>query len=189
LGRKQVFTETELLEATKRLILQHGYDGFHLKLLSQHLPGARSTIYRYYSNKEEIVAACMKRAISEVIKEASKIDETDTVGALRQLLYIYVKESEFHRLLGDVHKIKTDNARALEDLAFVEEAHARLKDQLSGLFERAQNEGILRNDIPLPVLIGTFINLINTPNPMNIPAKPWGSLLFEAWIGGAGSRK
>lgn len=185
MGRKQSFTETELLEATKRLILQHGYDGFHLKLLSQHLPGARSTIYQYYSNKEEIVAACMKRVISKVLKDAANIDETDTMAALRQLLSIYVEESKLHQLLGDAHKIKTDHVNALDDLAFVDEAHTRLKDQLSGLFERAQNEGILRKDIPLPVLIGTFFNLINTPNMMNIPAHQWGSLLFETWIGGS----
>jgi AcrR family transcriptional regulator len=189
LGRKQSFTETELLEVTKRLIIQHGYDGFHLKLLSQHLPGARSTIYRYYSNKEEIVAACMKRVISKVLKDASKIDDTDTMAALRQLLNIYVEESKLHQLLGDAQKIKTDNVKALDDLAFVEEAHSRLKVQLSGLFERAQSEGILRKDIPLPVLVGTFFNLINTPNVMNIPANQWGSLLFEIWIGGARSQK
>jgi AcrR family transcriptional regulator len=185
LGRKQSFTERELLEVTKRLILQHGYDGFHLKLLSQHLPGARSTIYQYYSNKEEIVAACMKRVISKVLKEASKIDETDTMVALQQLLNIYVEESKLHQLLGDAHKIKTDNVKALDDLDFVEEAHSRLKVQLSGLFEQAQNGGILRKDIPLPVLIGTFFNLINTPNMMNIPTNQWGSLLFETWIGGS----
>jgi len=187
LGRKPSFTETELLEATKRLLLQHGYDGFHLKLLSQHLPGARSTIYQYFSNKEEIVAACMKREISKVLKDASKVDETDTMVALQQLLNIYVKESKLHQLLGDAYKIKTDNVKALDDLAFVEEAHSRLKVQLSGLLERAQNEGILRRDIPLPVLIGTFFNLINTPNMMNVPADLWGRLLFEIWIGGSKS--
>lgn len=186
MGRKPSFTETELLEMTKKLILEHGYDGFHLKLLSQHLPGARSTIYQYFSNKEEIAAACMKRVISKVLDDASKIDETDAIAALRQLLRIYVKEAKLHQLLGDAYKIHTDNAKTLDDLAFVEQAHSLLKDQLSRLFERAQKDGEIRDDLPCPVLVGTFFNLINTPNMMNIPADQWGSLLFQLWLEGAG---
>ncbi|MGG1519350.1 TetR/AcrR family transcriptional regulator [Paenibacillus oryzisoli] len=187
MGRKQSFTETELLDMTKRLLLEHGYDGFHLKLLSEHLPGARSTIYQYYSNKEEMVAACMKRVITNVITNASSVDETDAMAALEQLLHIYVQESKLHQLLGDAHKVKTEHAKALEDLAYVDQAHAVLKVQLARLFERAQKENSLRADIPLPVLISTFFNLINTPNMMNLPAQQWSHLLFQLWIGGSRS--
>jgi len=178
MGRKQSYTEPELLDLTKKLVLEHGYDGFHLKLLSQHLPGARSTIYQYYANKEEIVAACMKRVITSVIEKASEIDETDTMHALQEL--------KLHQLLGDAHKINTTNsAAASRDLEVVEQAHATLKVQLTRLFQRAQQEKNLREDIPLPVLIGGFFNLINTPNMMNILTPEWSKLLFQMWMGGA----
>ncbi|EFM11121.1 transcriptional regulator, TetR family [Paenibacillus curdlanolyticus YK9] len=186
MGRKQSFTETELLDVTKRLILDHGYDGFHLQLLSRHLPGARSTIYQYYSNKEEIVAACMKRVITEMLANASEVDETDVMEALQQVLLVYVEESKLHQLLGDAHKINTANSPAAKkDLAFVEEAHKTLKVQLTRLFGRAQQEGLLREDVPLPALIGVFFNLINTPNMLNVPTPQWGKLLFQMWMGGA----
>ncbi|MCP1424151.1 AcrR family transcriptional regulator [Paenibacillus xylanexedens] len=188
MGRKQSFTETELLDTTKKLVLEHGYDGFHLKLLSQHLSGARSTIYQYYSNKEEIVAACMKRSISTVLENSLAIDETDPMDALEQLLLIYAEESKLHQLLGDASKINTTNsAAAARDLEFIEEAHRTLKIQLSRLFERAQQDQALRQDIPLPVLIGVFFNLINTPNMLHIPTPDWGKLLFQMWVGGAKS--
>ncbi|MEK5478604.1 TetR/AcrR family transcriptional regulator [Paenibacillus sp. FSL R5-0407] len=188
MGRKQSFTATELLDTTKRLVLEHGYDGFHLKLLSEHLPGARSTIYQYYSNKEEIVAACMKHVIVTVLEQASAVDETDAMSALQQLLLIYVGESQLHQLLGDAYKINTANSpAAANDLEFVEQAHLTLKLQLTRLFERAQQDKKLRNDIPLPVLVGVFFNLINTPNMLNIPTPQWSELLFQMWIGGARS--
>lgn len=188
MGRKQSFTAAELLETTKRLVLEHGYDGFHLKLLSEHLPGARSTIYQYYANKEEIVAACMKHVIVNVLEQASAVDETDAMSALQQLLLIYVGESQLHQLLGDAYKINTANSSAAaSDLEFVEEAHVTLKLQLTRLFERAQQDQRLRNDIPLPVLVGVFFNLINTPNMLNIPTSQWSELLFQMWIGGARS--
>lgn len=188
MGRKQAFSETELLDTTRKLVLDHGYDGFHLKLLSEHLPGARSTIYQYYSNKEEIVAACMKRVIAAVVDDALAINESDPMEALEQLLQIYVKEAELHQLLGDANKINTANSpAAAKDLEYVEEAHQTLKNQLSRLFERAQQENNFRKDIPLPVLIGAYFNLISTPNMMNIPASQWGKLLFQMWMGGAKS--
>lgn len=188
MGRKQTFTTSELLDITKKLVLEHGYDGFHLKLLSQHLPGARSTIYKYYANKEEIVAACMKRVISTVVEKASAIDETDSMHALQELLCIYVEESKLHQLLSDAHKInKTNSAVALCDLDVIEQGHSSLKVQLDRLFQRAQQENKLREDIPLPVLIGVFFNLINTPNMMNVPAPQWSKLLFKMWMGGAQS--
>lgn len=188
MGRKQTFTTTELLDMTKKLVLEHGYDGFNLKLLSQHLSGARSTIYQYYSNKEEIVAACMKRVIANVLEQALSIDESDPMKALEQLLLIYVEEAALHQLLGDASKINTSNSpAAAKDLEFIEDAHTTLKAQLSRLFGRAQQDKILRQDIPLPVLIGVFFNLINTPNMLNIPTSDWGRLLFQTWIGGAKS--
>lgn len=185
MGRRQSFTTSELLDVTKKLVLEHGYDGFHLKLLSQHLPGARSTIYQYYSNKEEIVAACMKREITGLLDRTSAVDETETMKALQDLLEIYVEESKLHQLLGDANKINAANSvAATQDLDFVEEAHTLMKVQLTRLFQSAQQEKSLRDDIPLPVQIGVYFNLINTPNMMNVPTPEWSKLLFQLWTGG-----
>lgn len=187
MGRKQAYTESELLDQTKRVLLEHGYEGFQLKLLSKSLVGARSTIYQYYSNKEEIVAACMKRTIEDVLENASATDETDCMNALQHLLTVYLEEANFHQLLGDAYKInKANSAAAANDLEFIDQAHITLKNQLERLFVRAQEEGHLNPSIPLPVVIGVFFNLIETPNMMNIPTSQWSKLLYQMWLGGAG---
>jgi AcrR family transcriptional regulator len=189
MGRKQVFTRSELLDQTKKVLLEHGYEGFQLKLLSQNLVGARSTIYQYFSNKEEIVAACMRRVMEDVLQQASAVDETDCMNALKQLLTIYLKEAGFHQLLGYAHKINIANsAAAAKDLEFVQQAHLTLKEQLELLFVRAQEEGRLNPSIPLPAIIGGFFNLINTPNLMNIPVPQWSEILYRLWLEGAGKR-
>ncbi|WP_127531583.1 TetR/AcrR family transcriptional regulator [Paenibacillus kobensis] len=187
MGRKKNYTEMELLDMTKRLLLEHGYDGFHLKLLSEHLAGARSTIYQYFANKEEIVAACMKRVMRSIITKSAEVDETDSLEALRQILHVYVEESEFHQLLGDAHKINTANSTAAaHDLAYIEQAHEELKAQLTRIFEQANREGHLRKDIPLPAQISVYFNLINSPNVMRLPLSQWSSFLFELWFKGVG---
>lgn len=187
MGRKQTFTKSELLDQTQRVLLEHGYEGFQLKLLSAKLVGARSTIYQYYANKEEIVAACMKRVMESVLQKASAIDETECMIALQNLLTVYLEEANLHQLLGDAHKInKANSAAATIDLEFIEQAHITLKIQLERLFVRAQEEGHLDTSIPLPVVIGVFFNLIDTPNMMSIPLPQWSKLLYQMWIGGAG---
>lgn len=189
LGRKQVFTKSELLDHTKRVLLENGYEGFQLKLLSKSLVGARSTIYQYFANKEEIVAACMRRIMENVLEKASAIDETDCMDALQHLLAVYLEEASFHQLLGYAHKInKANSEAAAKDLEFVEHAHVTLKNQLERLFGRAQEEGHLNPNIPLPAIIGVFFNLIDTPNMMNIPTAQWSKLLYQMWLGGVGGR-
>mgnify|MGYP001371960944 CR=1 FL=1 len=141
-GRRHVFTKSELLDHTKQLLLEYGYDGFHLKTLSKRLAGARSTIYQYFANKEEIVAACMKREMEEILQRASGIDETDCMNALRQLLEIYLEDHGFHQLLGYSARIDTSRSEvAAADLAFVDQAHTTLQQQLERLFARAWRKG------------------------------------------------
>ncbi|MBW4839737.1 MAG: TetR/AcrR family transcriptional regulator [Paenibacillaceae bacterium] len=186
MGRKQSYSHSELLDITKRLVLEHGYDGFNLKLLSQHLPGARSTIYQYYANKDEIIAACMKRVIAAVLEKAAALDESDSMRALQELLNIYLEEFQLHQLLSDAYKIKTTSSDAArKDIEYVESAHDFLKVQLTRLFQKAQQEKQIREDIPLPVHVGVFFNLINTPNMMNVPVPEWSKMLFQVWMGGA----
>lgn len=185
MGRRKSYTEAELLDVTKKLLLEHGYDGFHLKLLSEHLVGARSTIYQYFANKEEIVAACMKRVMRSIMSKSAEVDETDSLAALQQILYVYVEESDFHQLLGDAHKIKIDNSEAAaRDMSFIEQGHEELKVQLSRIFAKASHEGHLRQDVPLPAQISVFFNLINTPNVLRMPLPEWSVLLFSMWMKG-----
>lgn len=187
MGRKQVFTRSELLDQTKQVLLEYGYDGFQLKLLSKRLVGARSTIYQYYANKEEIVAACMRRVMEEILEQTSAVDETDCMDALQQLLTIYLNEAGFHQLIGYAHKINKENSAAAEkDLEFVEQAHLTLKEQLERLFIRAYQEGHINPDIPLPAAMGVFFNLINTPNLMDMPVPEWSRVLYQIWLKGAG---
>ncbi|WP_239713964.1 hypothetical protein [Paenibacillus sp. 19GGS1-52] len=129
----------------------------------------------------------MKRTIEDVLENASATDETDCMNALQHLLTVYLEEANFHQLLGDAYKInKANSAAAANDLEFIDQAHITLKNQLERLFVRAQEEGHLNPSIPLPVVIGVFFNLIETPNMMNIPTSQWSKLLYQMWLGGAG---
>ncbi|KKB43614.1 TetR/AcrR family transcriptional regulator [Bacillus thermotolerans] len=190
MARKRAFTEEELLDTAEQLIIEQGYSSFHLKKLAEHLAsGARSTIYQYFANKEEIAAACMKRAMVRTVAKAEQVDEQEPLNALRDLLRMYMQEADLHAILGDVRKIDVSQSeKAAELVREVMGMHETLSDQLSRIFQQAQNEGVVRRDIPFVILASLFFQLINTPNVMQLPSEEWADYLFNIWYEGSGKK-
>ncbi|MFD7523463.1 TetR/AcrR family transcriptional regulator [Paenibacillus chitinolyticus] len=188
MARQRAFTKSELLDATERLLMERGYDGFHLKALSEMLSGARSTIYEYYANKEEIVAACMRRTMEQTIEACEGIEQLEPVAAIKKVLLIFLELSNFHTLMLAAPKIdETASDKARRDLEFLNEGHADLKKKLTALFQKAQEAGALRADIPLPVITAVFFHAIDTPNWLNVPTEEWADMLFGLWWNGGGN--
>lgn len=184
-GRKAIYTKTELLDTTEKLLIEFGYEGFHMKLLSEHLSGARSTIYQYYANKEEVIAACLRRAMERIMKRTENIDESDALVALQELLRAYISEAKLHLLLGETMKVKisvSDMAKA--DVEFVTVGHHLLKAQLFRIMEAVQKVGYLRLDVPILAMVSLFFTLIETPNMLQLPSVDWADLLFKMWFEG-----
>lgn len=185
MGRKAVYTETELLDATEKLLITHGYEGFHLKLLSEHVNGARSTIYQYYANKEELIAACVRRAMQRILKKIEVIDETDVMEALHATLRAYIDESKLHQILSVISKVKGEqSANTQADIAYVKEGHELLREQLYRLMTRAQQEEKMRQDIPIAAVLTVFFTFVDVPNTMGVSNEEWTNILFKIWLEG-----
>jgi len=185
MARQRAFSRTELLDATEQLLLERGYDGFQLKGLAQKLPGARSTIYEYYANKEEIVAACMRRTMERMLEACMAITPEEPVKGVRETLVIFLQQAGFHKLMVAAGKVNPNaTAQTKEDIAFVESGHQLLKEKLMSLFEAAREQGFLRQDIPVPVIASVFFHAIETPNWLNLPAEQWADTLFSLWWNG-----
>ena len=188
MARQRAFTKDELLDATERLLVDRGYDGFHLKLLSETLRGARSTIYEYYSNKDEIVAACMRRTMEKILSACEGLENLESVAAIKRILIIFLERANFHQIMQAAPKVdQATSERAKTDLIYIDQGHKALKTKLMSLFERAQREGQLRNDIPLPVIAAVFFHAIETPNWMQLPPDLWAEQLFTLWWNGGGN--
>jgi len=139
MARQRAFSRTELLDATENLLLERGYDGFHLKALSETLQGARSTIYEYFSNKDEIVAACMRRTMERMIESCKALDHLTPIDALKKMLFIFVERAHFHQLMQAAPKVdQTASENAKKDLRFVDDGHGKLKTNLMSHFEKAR---------------------------------------------------
>ena len=55
MARQKKMDEAAMLRETEKLLLERGYEGFSFKALSANLDIARSTIYEYYSHKDDLI--------------------------------------------------------------------------------------------------------------------------------------
>lgn len=186
MARPRSFTKEELLAATEQLLIEHGYDGFHIKMLSEHLNSARSTIYGYYANKEEIVAACMRRSMEKILAASEAFVDTEPTAAIRQLFGLFLRQSHFHRLMQEAPKPEqVTSQKAKHDLHILDQGHEMLKAKLMSLFQRAQEKCAIRTDVPLPVIVAVFYHAIETPNWLELPEEAWADHLFKLWWEGS----
>ncbi len=186
MARARAYTREELLDAAERLLIEHGYEGLRMKHLSDTLRGARSTIYEYFANKEELVAACMRRLMENLLRAFGGLEELETLTAIKRMLVIFLERSAMHKLLSQTPKLdQAASESAKQDLLFLEQGHDMLKQEIHALFERAQVEGIMRRDIPLPAITAVFFHAIDTPNWLQLPTEQWAELLFSLWWRGA----
>lgn len=186
MARPRAFSREDLLEAAERLLIEHGYDGFHLKMLSEHIGGARSTIYGYYANKEEIVAACMRQAMEKILAATESLLELEPVTAIRRMFSLFLRHADFHKLMQEAPKAEqVSSPKAKLDLHALDQGHELLKSKLLMLLARAQEAGHIRADIPLPVIATVFFHAINTPIWPGMSDETWAEHLFKLWWEGS----
>lgn len=85
-GLRRNLVETEILECAARLFSERSYAGTSLQDIADDLGTSRSSLYHYFSNKEEILMRLVGDLVlsSEVaLKQMKAADGTDAVARLR----------------------------------------------------------------------------------------------------------
>ncbi len=106
--------EEELLAATEELFLEKGYEGFHFKALSEKLNVGRSTLYEYYPNKEELICSYMLKVMEQIFDECNGLSSNTPLQELRELLYVFMKYSQIHKIIQIIPIMNRDVSPAVE---------------------------------------------------------------------------
>ena len=173
-------TEDYLLEkrlaiahAAAELIFQNGFNETSMSQIAQKMGIGKSTIYDYFSSKDEIILLLLDEPLGEVRSRAEEIEtEAGTASErlsrilemhldvlLRDRAFIFKLSFEFQRLPLDVqgrHEIKR---QAYQDL-------------LIGLIESGIKDGSFRPidpDITVKILLSTLSSVILTSRPNGTP--------------------
>jgi AcrR family transcriptional regulator len=135
-----------LCDVAAQLLSEAGREGFNMRELAARLGVSAMTTYRYFKDKDEILAALRERAFSRFadrieVAGASPGAAEDRIYALSQAYAEFVQEEQFHyRLMFDLSQPKNRQQSASRP----EEARARaiLTKQMCVLVD----EGILHGD-------------------------------------------
>jgi AcrR family transcriptional regulator len=133
-----------------------GYSNVSTAQFAFDLKMSKSTFYKYFSSKEELLFAVIDDFYDAFEQEVANLIEDERLEITEKIrLFLLSVKKRFSQL----------QVSAVEDVRrSVPEAYAHLEDgrrriilgTLTGLFEQGAKEGFFRNDIP-PVLIASVL--------------------------------
>lgn len=186
LARKRVINEQELMIATEELLLERGYEGFHFKALSEKLGTARSTIYEYYPNKDELIATYTKMTMDVIINKVLGVKKIPKVKEqLRKLLEIFITFSHIHRLLQIVERLKAmESDRIQRQIEELNNDYKKLFSLMIDIVEKAQSENWIRHDLTPQIIAMVFFTSIPNPKELEMDPERWSETLFTIFFDG-----
>lgn len=154
--RRKERTEKKIISAAIKLFDQNGIEETTMEEIAEKADVARGTLYNYFSSKEEIISKYIEQSIKTgkaiSFQELQEMPDTRT-----RMTYIFnqlVKGIQHKKDLFEKHLIY----RMQNMLSFQQIESEKSSFSLLGykLIELGQNDGEIRNDIPLYILEDLF---------------------------------
>ena len=133
------------LDAAAALVAEHGPMSVTMSRIARETGIGRATLYKYFSDVEEILLAWHERHVDEHLERlaAARDGAGDARGRLEAVLGAYADLAhEHHGMEPGVHL-----AELLHRGEHVDRAQRRLEDLVRGLLADAQETGDVRDDI------------------------------------------
>jgi AcrR family transcriptional regulator len=152
-------TRLQIMQAANQLFSNQGYHGTSMRQIADAAGIALGGIYNHFTSKEEIFTSAVRYFHSiHTILPALEADQGDTVEEI-----IYQSSNQMYTTLD-----QREDFISLLLIEAVEFKGKHLPGLFSEIFSRAvqfsqrlkEKPGALREDIPLPVMVATFIGMI-----------------------------
>ncbi|MGM9929154.1 MAG: TetR/AcrR family transcriptional regulator [Bacillus sp. (in: firmicutes)] len=166
MARKKRVNYQELMIETEKLLLERGYDAFHFGLLAERLGVGRSTIYDYYTNKDELISAYIHSFIRERVEESKQVLELEeTEEQLRVFLRTFMKYNHIQQIVTMIAQMEEQNKEENEER--IKQIKSYIKE-ISGIciqiVQRGKAAGKIRSELNDLFISYVLFNLIQIPN-------------------------
>lgn len=145
--------EEAILDAANQLLARHGFETMSMDDLAATVGIAKGSLYKHFDSKEALAAAAMTRLLRQIGAHlAAQATDALPLDRLKRLLSWALRERAAGRMpllpstSQAVHQAllaNRDYTMALEDVG----------NAIAELVELAQQQGRLRADLPVPVLL------------------------------------
>src|SRR5260370_37070804 len=164
-------TWQQILTAAKALFFAKGYKGVSMKEIADAVQVMPSALYYHFpKGKEELFTKMIQTLF--VDEGVAGIDQAlGTTQGLRERLTLLTSsllalpiDEQFTMLLRDAREYIKDP----ENQRIILSLRDRIKQQVIGLFQAAQDAGEIRTDIPATVLVGLYMGMLREPKSLQV---------------------
>ena len=165
--------------------LSKGNFSFAMDEIAMNLGISKKTIYKHFSSRDEMLVYCIQGFFGELELEFSKLAECS-----------FNTEQEFRKLIHDWFSIITD-AAARFDMSALNRVRYRnpelwgimntnrerlIKTYFMKVLKNASDCNLIKKEIPIPLLVTTFINMISNLAVPEIIIRHGGVKVFSDFV-------
>lgn len=168
MARKKTFTQEELYQATRDLMLAVGYDGFSFQELSKSLNVSRTALYKHYANKADLLRAYLNQQMEEIVERLETTEwPQDYFEKLSHLMDLVLAYADTHRI---AQMVPAQQWLTGADGQQSKALHDRFFSFLQAMIEEGQAEGFLDPELPALLMVETLFHSITLPNRSGLSA-------------------
>jgi AcrR family transcriptional regulator len=172
--KKQEKAKQKILAYAAKKIWTEGYSNVSIADFASELKMSKSTFYKYFASKEDLLFAVIGNFFSEIEREIDEITSDpslDLIGQIKKLLFM---------IGGRISQIEVtalqDLKRAIPDAYAQFEARRKnvILNKLIPLFEEGVRQGVFREDLDQTLVVTILMNAIQTvANPEFLANTPY----------------
>lgn len=191
MARERKFSTTDIFNETKQLLLENGYERYNIGQLAEKLNVSRAAIYKYYTNKDELIVDFMLHEMDRMIEEFNNVDATLVFDQqLNCVLNTIFESKDLHQILAFAHLIEAkENETIANKLQKLNMLHLEMYKPLMRLIKQGKEEALIHQDLPESVMISFIFQSINIPNHMNEPKENFLNSLRKLILNGLYTHK
>ena len=181
MARERKFSTDELFQASKQILLQHGYEGFTFSLLAERMNVSRAVIYKYYENKDELIFEFMLYEMEQYLLELKEIEKQTGFDAKFEFLFeIMFKRTEVPPLIELAQQIPINSNQKVRDYKKkLDLLHLDMYKYLQDFTALGREEGKLKSHLPDGLILGMIFQSIVIPNHFGVPRTEWINWIKE----------
>jgi len=155
--------KNRILKIAKQKFLKNGFYKVSMDSLVKELRTSKSSLYNHFSSKDELVKAVIDLLNIEINTKLEEILNDDLLSFKGKLIAV----SEFTKNL--LSSVSEDFLRDLEINTpeiwdyYQKNRIERINKYYRSLFEIGVEEGMIRNDISIDVILAVYLNLMELP--------------------------
>ena len=172
--REKKFSTEDIYLQTHDLLIKEGYEKFSFSLLANSLAVSRAAIYKYYTNKDELINDYLIGQMEQMMDDFHQIKwDLDYSKQFDQLFELIFKYREAHLISNalphDKMIISTEKQKQKETVSG--EVHGQFFNYIQQFIQTGKTNGHIKKEIPDSLIVGIIFHSINIPDRSNLSSQ------------------